>query len=263
MGFCGGVQKWSFQSGKKKNAVIRLVRLSTMYRPELNWRDQYRIMMYSIFKILFFLSLLLKRFRNNYPSSNMLSTHCQSKTCPPSPGRPLRLGSLSPQIPCVWRNLKVARIWLESHQEEDCISRGIESFVAVEWPLDGWLMGIVARLVGEGCESWSGAVSEGKIREFWPNWEGKDCENANPKHCQFLTWATENRRPGEARPDQPHLSSLYKQLIVKYVDRGPGLAPWVRPHGYRAVYTPLPTCSDTVLEQRRKGHWKTLFYWLT
>ena len=88
MGFCGVIQKRSFQSGKKKNAVIRLVRLSTMYRPELNWRDQYRIMMYSIFKILFFLSLSLKRFRNNCPSSNMLSTHCQSKTCPPSPGRP-------------------------------------------------------------------------------------------------------------------------------------------------------------------------------
>ena len=101
MGFCGVIQKRSFQSGKKKNAVIRLVRLSTMYRPELNWRDQYRIMMYSIFKILFFLSLSLKRFRNNCPSSNMLSTHCQSKTCPPSPGRPAFRFSESPVPLCV------------------------------------------------------------------------------------------------------------------------------------------------------------------
>ena len=42
------------------------------------------------------------------------------------------------------------------------------------------------------------------------------------------------------------------------MDRPPGLTPWVRPHGYLAVYTPLPTCPGTILEQRGKGHWNTL-----
>ena len=83
--------------------------------------------------------------------------------------KPLHLGSLSLQFPSVWRNLKVARIWLERHQEEDCISRGIESFVAVEWPLDGELMGVVTRLMdSKVVRAEVGLFPQEKSKSFGP-----------------------------------------------------------------------------------------------